>query len=70
VRSKTFFLFPCAVFTKNGSSRGGVYFNFFAFMVVFFTFPIRRARVRPTLDVLDESVGARYFSIIAVYLWM
>ena len=43
---------------------------FFAFMVVFLTFPIRRARVRPTLDLLDRSVGARYFLIVVVYTWM
>jgi hypothetical protein len=43
---------------------------FFAFMVVFLTFPIRRARVRPTLDLLDGSVGTRYFSLVAVYSWL
>lgn len=58
------------MFTKNGSSRGGVNFSFFAFMVVFLTFPIRRACVRPTLDLLDGSVRARYFPLVAVYSWM
>jgi hypothetical protein len=37
---------------------------FFAFMVVFLTFPIRRTRMRPTLDLLDGSVGTRYFPIV------
>ena len=46
--------------------HGGI----FAFMVVFLTFAIRRARVRPTLDLLDGSVRARYFSQVAVYSWM
>jgi hypothetical protein len=68
VRSKTFFWFPCVMFTKNGSSRGRLHFNFFCLHGGIFTFPIRRARVRPTLDLLDESVGARYSSIIVVYL--
>ena len=43
---------------------------FFAFMVVFLTFPIRRARTRPTMDLLECSVGARYFPIVVVYSWM
>ena len=43
---------------------------FLAFMVVFFIFPIRVARVRPTLDLLDGSAGARYFPLVAVYSWM
>ena len=40
---------------------------FFAFMVVFWTFPLRRARTRPTLDLLEYSGGARYFPIVVVY---
>ena len=36
---------------------------FFAFMVLFLTFPIHRACVRPTLDLLDGSAGARYFPL-------
>ena len=43
---------------------------FSAFMVVFLTFPIRKTCVRPTLDLLDGNVGARYFSIVVVYSWM
>ena len=43
---------------------------FFAFMVVFLTFPLRRARTRPTLDLLECSVRARYFPIVIVYYWM
>jgi hypothetical protein len=43
---------------------------FFAFMVVFLTFPLRRARPRPTLDLLDCSVGARYFPVVMIYSWM
>ena len=39
-------------------------------MVVFLTIPIRRACVRPTLDLLDGSVGARYFPLVAIYSWM
>ena len=42
----------------------------FAFMVVFLTFPIHRARVRPTLDLLNGSVGARYFPLVVIYSWM
>ena len=34
---------------------------FFAFMVIFLTFSIRKACVRPRLDLLDGSVGAKYF---------
>ena len=40
---------------------------FFAFMVVFLTNPIRRARLRPTFDLLDYSVGARYFPVVVIY---
>ena len=43
---------------------------FFAFMVVLLTFPICRACTRPTLDLLESSVGARYFSIAMLYSWM
>jgi hypothetical protein len=43
---------------------------FFAFMVVFLTFPLRRARPRPALDLLDYSVGARYFPMVVIYSWM
>jgi hypothetical protein len=43
---------------------------FLGFMVVFLTLPIRKARVRPTLDLLDESVGTRYFPLVAIYLWI
>ena len=43
---------------------------FFAFMVIFLTFPLRRARPRPTLDLLDCSVGARYFPVVVIYSWM
>ena len=34
---------------------------FFEFMVVLLTFSVRRARTRSTLDLLESSVGARYF---------
>ena len=40
---------------------------FFAFMMVILTFPIRRPRVRPTLDLLNGIVGAEYFPLVAVY---
>ena len=43
---------------------------FFAFMVVLLTFPVRRARTRPTLDLLESSVGARYFPVVVLYSWM
>ena len=43
---------------------------FFVFMVVLLTFPIRRARTRPTLDLLESSVGACYFPIVVLYSWM
>ena len=43
---------------------------FFAFMVVFLTFPLRRACTRPTFDLLECSIGARYFSVVVVYSWM
>jgi hypothetical protein len=36
-------------------------------LVVFLTFPIRKACVRLTLDLLDGSVGARYFPIVVIY---
>jgi hypothetical protein len=39
-------------------------------MVVFLTLPICRARVRPTLDLLNGSVRARYFPLVVVYSWM
>ena len=40
---------------------------FFAFMVVLLTFPVRRARTRPTLDLLESSIGACYFPIVVLY---
>ena len=43
---------------------------FFAFMVVVLTFPVRRARSRPTLDLLESSIGARYFPVVVLYSWM
>jgi hypothetical protein len=42
----------------------------FTFMVVLLTFPLCRARTGPTLDLLDPSVGARYFPVVVVYFWM
>ena len=36
----------------------------------FLTFPLRRARIRPTLDLLKCSLGARYFPVVVVYSWM
>jgi hypothetical protein len=39
----------------------------FSFMVVILTFPICRARVRPTLYLMDGIVQARYFPLVAVY---
>jgi hypothetical protein len=33
----------------------------------FLTFPLRRACTRPTLDLMDCSVGAWYFSVVVVY---
>ena len=42
----------------------------FAFMVVLLTFPVRRARTRSTLDLLESSVGARYFPVVVLYSWM
>ena len=43
---------------------------FFAFMVMFLTFLLRRARIRPTLDLLECSVGTRYLSVVVVLSWM
>ena len=40
---------------------------FFAFMVIFLMFLLRRARTRPILDLLECSVGAQYFLVIIVY---
>jgi hypothetical protein len=65
-----FYYFPCAVSIEMAIVEEEIILIFFAFMVVFLTFPIRRARVRPTLDLLDGSVGARYFPIVVVYSWM
>ena len=43
---------------------------FFAFMMVFMTFPIGRARTTLTLDLLESSVGACYFLVVVLYSWM
>ena len=43
---------------------------FFAFMVVFLTFPLRKARTRLTFDLLECSIGARYFPVVVLYSWM
>lgn len=43
---------------------------FFAFMVVFLTFPICKACTRPTTDLLDCNVGAQYFQVVVVYFRM
>ena len=39
-------------------------------MVVLLTFPVRRARTRTTLDLLESSVEARYFPVIVLYSLM
>ena len=43
---------------------------FFAYMVVLLTFSVHRARTRPTLDLLESSVGAHYFPVVVLYSWM
>ena len=42
----------------------------FAFMVVFWTFPLCRLRTRPTLVLMEYSVGAQYFPVVIVYSLM
>ena len=43
---------------------------FFAFMVMLLTFPICRARTRPTLNLLKFSIEAHYFPVVVLYSWM
>ena len=43
---------------------------FLVFMVMFLMFPICRACMRQTLDLLESTMGARYFPIVVVYSWM
>lgn len=42
----------------------------FTFIVVFFTFPIHRTRMRLTLDLLVCNVGIWHFLVVVVYYWM
>ena len=51
-------------------TEGELILFFFAFMVVFLAFLLRRGRTRPTLDLLECSVGARHLPVVVVYSWM
>ena len=55
---------------QNGYDGRGDTSSLFVFIMVLLTFSIRRARTQSTLDLLESSVGARYFPVVVLYSWM